>query len=184
MSIFSDISNLSNKKRKLEVPAPDTKLLVRGIVLLALGLLGASVYTVEDIDKTPALVFLCIGAALIIAAIISLICYGKQVTAFKKYTPTWEKHRSIFDDFAIELNHWYDSDMRPRSCDGDTSYILRLQKDRMTRKGIRMIQHTSPVKRETMGTTRVPRKTSWYTVDLMYEGVDRHLQFQNSTGII
>ena len=44
MSIFSDISNLSNKKRKLEVPAPDTKLLVRGIVLLALGLLGASVY--------------------------------------------------------------------------------------------------------------------------------------------
>ena len=51
MSIFSDISNLSNKKRKLEVPAPDTKLLVRGIVLLALGLLGASVYTVEDIDK-------------------------------------------------------------------------------------------------------------------------------------
>lgn len=33
MSIFSDISNLSNKKRKLEVPAPDTKLLVRGIVL-------------------------------------------------------------------------------------------------------------------------------------------------------
>ena len=47
-----------------------------------------------------------------------------------------------------------------------------------------MIQHTSPVKRETMGTTRVPRKTSWYTVDLMYEGVDRHLQFQNSTGII
>lgn len=184
MSIFSDISNLSNKKRKLEVPAPDTKLLVRGIVLLALGLLGASVYTVEDIDKTPALVFLCIGAALIIAAIISLICYGKQVTAFKKYTPTWEKHRSIFDDFAIELNHWYDSDMRPRSCDGDTSYILRLQKDRMTRKGIRMIQHTSPVKRETMGTTRVPRKTSWYTVDLMYEGVDRQLQFQNSTGII
>ena len=184
MSIFSDISNLSNKKRKLEVPAPDTKLLVRGIVLLALGLLGASVYTVEDIDKTPALVFLCIGAALIIAAIISLICYGKQVTAFKKYTPTWEKHRSIFDDFAIELNHWYDSDMRPRSCDGDTSYILRLQKDRMARKGIRMIQHTSPVKRETMGTTRVPRKTSWYTVDLMYEGVDRHLQFQNSTGII
>ena len=54
----------------------------------------------------------------------------------------------------------------------------------MARKGIRMIQHTSPVKRETMGTTRVPRKTSWYTVDLMYEGVDRHLQFQNSTGII
>ena len=31
MSIFSDISNLSNKKRKLEVPAPDTKLLVRGM---------------------------------------------------------------------------------------------------------------------------------------------------------
>lgn len=184
MSILSDISNLSNKKRKLEVPAPDTKLLVRGIVLFALGLLGASVYTVEDIDKTPALVFLCIGAALIIAGIISLICYGKQVTAFKKYTPTWEKHRSIFDDFAIELNDWYDSDMRPSSCDGDTSYILRLQKDRMARKGIRMIQHTSPVKRETMGTTRVPRKTSWYTVDLMYEGVDRHLQFQNSTGII
>ena len=184
MSIFSDISNITSKKRKLEVPKPKTNLFVRGIVLFALGLLGASVYTVEDIDKTPALVFLCIGAAFIIAGIIPLICYGKQVTAFKKYTPTWEKHRSIFDDFAIELNHWYDSDMRPCSCDGDTSYILRLQKDRMARKGIRMIQHTSPVKRETMGTTRVPRKTSWYTVDLMYEGVDRHLQFQNSTGTI
>lgn len=115
MSIFSDISNITSKKRKLEVPEPKTNLFVRGIVLFALGLLGASVYTIEDIDKTPALVFLCIGAALIIAGIITLICYGKQVTAFKKYTPTWEKHRSIFDDFAIELNHWYDSDMCPRS---------------------------------------------------------------------
>lgn len=105
MSIFSDISNITSKKRKLEVPEPKTNLFVRGIVLFALGLLGASVYTIEDIDKTPALVFLCIGAALIIAGIITLICYGKQVTAFKKYTPTWEKHRSIFDDFAIELNH-------------------------------------------------------------------------------
>lgn len=143
MSILSDISNLSNKKRKLEVPAPDTKLLVRGIVLLALGLLGASVYTVEDIDKTPALIFLCIGAVLIIAAIISLIRYGSQAAAFKKYTPTWEKHRSIFDDFAIELNQWYDSDVRPQSCDGDTSYILRLQKDRMARKGIHLEQYMS-----------------------------------------
>ena len=78
MSIFSDISNITSKKRKLEVPEPKTNLFVRGIVLFALGLLGASVYTIEDIDKTPALVFLCIGAALIIAGIITLICYGKQ----------------------------------------------------------------------------------------------------------
>jgi len=184
MSIFSDISNLTRKERKLEVPTPDTKLLVRGIVLLALGLLGASVCTTEDIDKTPAIIFLCIGSVMIIAAVIFLIRYEKQVAAFKKYTPTWEKHRSIFDDFAIELNHWYDSDMRPGSCDGDTSYILRLQKDRMARKGIRMIQHTSPVKRESFGTARVPRKTMWYTVDLMYESVARRLQFQNSSGII
>ena len=35
MSILSDISNFSNTKRKLEVPAPDTKLLVRGLVLFA-----------------------------------------------------------------------------------------------------------------------------------------------------
>ncbi len=37
MSIFSDISNLSNKKRKLEVPAPDTKLLVRGDSVVGIG---------------------------------------------------------------------------------------------------------------------------------------------------
>ena len=54
MSIFSDISNITSKKRKLEVPKPKTNLFVRGIVLFALGLLGASVYTIEDIDKTPA----------------------------------------------------------------------------------------------------------------------------------
>ena len=75
MSIFSDISNITSKKRKLEVPEPKTNLFVRGIVLFALGLLGVSVYTIEDIDKTPALVFLCIGADLIIAGLISLICY-------------------------------------------------------------------------------------------------------------
>ena len=50
MSIFSDISNITSKKRKLEVPEPKTNLFVRGIVLFALGLLGASVYTIEDID--------------------------------------------------------------------------------------------------------------------------------------
>lgn len=47
----------NKQKRKLEVPKPKTNLFVRGIVLFALGLLGASVYTIEDIDKTPALVF-------------------------------------------------------------------------------------------------------------------------------
>lgn len=51
MSIFSDISNITSKKRKLEVPEPKTNLFVRGIVLFALGLLGASVYTIEDIDQ-------------------------------------------------------------------------------------------------------------------------------------
>lgn len=31
MSIFSDISNITSKKRKLEVPKPKTNLFVRGI---------------------------------------------------------------------------------------------------------------------------------------------------------
>ena len=93
-----------------------------------------------------AFIFLGIGIVLIIIAVILLICYIKQVTAFKKYKPAWEKHKSIYDDFAIELNHWYDSGLPPKSCDGDTSYALRLQRERVGRKGIRMIQYTAPAK--------------------------------------
>ena len=61
-----------------------------------------------------AFIFLGIGIVLIIIAVILLIRYIKQVTAFKKYKPAWEKHKSIYDDFAIELNHWYDSGLLPK----------------------------------------------------------------------
>lgn len=104
------------------------------------------------LDRTPRFIFLGIGIVLIIIAVILLIRYIKQVTAFKKYKPAWEKHKSIYDDFAIELNHWYDSGLPPKSCDGDTSYALRLQRERLGRKGIRMIHYTAPAK-ETPGTT-------------------------------
>ena len=130
-----------------------------------------------------AFIFLGIGIVLIIIAVILLIRYIKQVTAFKKYKPAWEKHKSIYDDFAIELNHWYDSGLPPKSCDGDTSYTLRLQRERLGRKGIRMIHYTAPAK-ETPGTTYFSRNTAWYTVDLMNEHITRRLRFENSSGII
>lgn len=148
MDILPPISNI---KRNHPVSLPDATLFPKSIGILAAGILSASVYTCE-IDRTPRFIFLGIGIVLIIIAVILLIRYIKQVTAFKKYKPAWEKHKSIYDDFAIELNHWYDSGLPPKSCDGDTSYALRLQRERLGRKGIRMIHYTAPAK-ETPGTT-------------------------------
>ena len=179
MNILPPISNI---KRNHPVSLPDTTLFPKSIGVLAAGILSASVYTCE-IDRTPRFIFLGIGIVLIIIAVILLIRYIKQVTAFKKYKPTWEKHKSIYDDFAIELNHWYDSGLPPKSCDGDTSYALRLQRERLGRKGIRMIHYTAPAK-ETPGTTYFSRNTAWYTVDLMNEHITRRLRFENSSGII
>lgn len=105
------------------------------------------------------------------------------MTAFKKYKPSWEKHKSIYDDFAIELNHWYDSGLPPKSCDGDTSYALHLQKERLNRKGIQMIHYTTPAK-DTNGTSYLTRNTVWYSVDTMDERINRHLRFENTSGTI
>lgn len=179
MDILPPISNI---KRNHPVSLPDATLFPKSIGILAAGILSASVYTCE-IDRTPRFIFLGIGIVLIIIAVILLIRYIKQVTAFKKYKPAWEKHKSIYDDFAIELNHWYDSGLPPKSCDGDTSYALRLQRERLGRKGIRMIHYTAPAK-ETPGTTYFSRNTAWYTVDLMNEHITRRLRFENSSGII
>lgn len=115
MDILPPISNI---KRNHPVSLPDATLFPKSIGVLAAGILSASVYTCE-IDRTPRFIFLGIGIVLIIIAVILLIRYIKQVTAFKKYKPSWEKHKSIYDDFAIELNHWYDSGLPPKSCDGD-----------------------------------------------------------------
>lgn len=179
MDILPPISNI---KRNHPVSLPDATLFPKNIGILAAGILSASVYTCE-IDRTPRFISLGIGIVLIIIAVILLIRYIKQVTAFKKYKPVWEKHKSIYDDFAIELNHWYDSGLPPKSCDGDTSYALRLQRERLGRKGIRMIHYTTPAK-ETPGTTYFSRNTAWYTVDLMNEHITRRLRFENSSGII
>ncbi len=110
MDILPPISNI---KRNHPVSEPDATLFPKSIGVLAAGILSASVFTCE-IDHTPRFIFLGIGIVLIIIAVILLIRYIKQVTAFKKYKPAWEKHKSIYDDFAIELNHWYDSGLPPK----------------------------------------------------------------------
>ena len=179
MDILPPISNI---KRNHPVSLPDATLFPKSIGIPAAGILSASVYTCE-IDRTPRFIFLGIGIVLIIIAVILLIRYIKQVTAFKKYKPAWEKHKSIYDDFAIELNHWYDSGLPPKSCDGDTSY-------------------DPPSAKRTTGSQRNPhdplhgtcqrdsrnhifsRNTAWYTVDLMNEHITRRLRFENSSGII
>lgn len=96
MDILPPISNI---KRNHPVSLPDATLFPKSIGVLAAGILSASVYTCE-IDRTPRFIFLGIGIVLIIIAVILLIRYIKQVTAFKKYKPSWEKHKSIYDDFA------------------------------------------------------------------------------------
>ena len=90
----------------------------------------------------------------------------------------------MYDRFAKELNLWYEKGITPQDCDGDTAYFLKLQKERLDKKGLKLHESVVPSKGTSYGTGKVSRKSLWYTTDMMYENVSRKLSFENENGSV
>ena len=85
----------------------------------------------------------------------------------------------MYDKFAEELNAWHQDDVIPTCCDGDTLYFLKLQKERLNRKGLKMTDLVMPVKGKSFGTAALSRKSPWYTTDMVYENINRTILFDH-----
>ncbi len=68
-------------------------------------------------------------------------------------------------------------ELQPQDCDGETAYFLKLQKERLDKKGLKLHESVVPSKGTSYGTGKVSRKSLWYTTDMMYENVSRKLSF-------
>ena len=66
-----------------------------------------------------------------------IVKYWKDNKAFEEFVPEWDKGRGMYDRFAKELNLWYEKGIAPQDCDGDTAYFLKLQKERLDKKGLK-----------------------------------------------
>ena len=174
------LPNLTMNGRKEYVKQADMNYLVKGVALLAGGILAASCMTTEL--PFPVRGFLlCAGTAMCVIGVPFLVKFYKEVKAFKEYVPQWDKGRGIFDQMAGELNAWYEEGEEPVSCDGDTLYYLKLQKERIRGKGLRIQNVILPVKGKSFGTAKFSSRSAWYTTDMLYEEINRELRVLKGT---
>lgn len=174
MNIFPDISTNRRKDSGIE---PNGELLAICLVLLALSGLAFSLPTLDLAVPYLRTICLAVGAALGIGALYHLIKYGMQLKAFHDFHPYWDKGRGMYDRFAAELNNWYKNDTLPQSCDGDTTYFLKLQKKRLNQHNIRLHHEVLPVKGQSFGTVTFTKPSLWYTTDMVYEDISRKMTF-------
>lgn len=154
--------------------------LFKGAVGIAVGLLLITFVTVE-----LAMIF----KGILAAAGVVVGSYGiKQVAKYLKadkiyrdFVPKWDNKHSIYDRFAEEVNSWYETGKTPEDGDGDIAYFLRLQKNRLQKKGLRMEKKIVPSKGTGYGTGRRSRTSLWYTTDMLYEQVERNLSFHDAS---
>lgn len=147
------------KSRKEEVRQADTANLIKGASLLMTGSLLASCAT-TDWSFLIRQLLLGTGVVLCILGIPFLKRFYKEVKDFREYVPAWDKGRGIFDRMALQLNHWYEKEEEPVSCDGDTLYYLKLQKERLDEKRIHMRNRVYPARGKSFGTATVSRKSA------------------------
>ena len=176
MAIFSGIST----EKRNTVSEPEGGDLFKGCVWIAVGVLAVSVLTV-DISGMIKLVCAGIGVVLMGKGLLQLAKYRKDAQAFKDWEPVWDKKNVIYDRFAEELNDWYKKENIPEDGDGDIAYFLRLQKNRLAHKGLRMEKRVVPSKGTRYGTGKKSRKSPWYTTDMLYEQVSGKLSFLNGS---
>ncbi len=175
MAIFSGIST----EKRNTVSEPEGGVLFKGCVWTAVGVLAISALT-TDISGVIKLVCVVIGAVLIGKGLRQLAKYRKDAKAFADFEPAWDKKHVIYDRFAEELNDWYKKENMPEDGDGDIAYFLRLQKERLAHKGLRMEKRVVPSKGTGYGTGKKSRKSLWYTTDMLYEQVTGKLSFHNA----
>ncbi len=179
MGLFSD---LRMKGRKV-VAEPDGAVLFKGAVLMAVGITAVSTVLTE-FDPAPKMIFVIVGLVCAVFGVRSVLQYIKDYKAFKAFVPVWDTGRGIYDKFAIELNNWQQGGQVPKCCDGDTAYYLKLQRERLKKKGIQMQDSIMPVKGTGFGTATLSRKSAWYTTDMTYENIHRKMAFVGARGTL
>lgn len=179
---MANFSEIRTEKRNT-ASEPNGADLFKGSVLIALGILAISVVTVDIFDMIK-LICMAIGAIFIVKGIKRLADYRKDAKAFKNFVPEWDKKQSIYDSFARELNDWYEREHIPEDGDGDIAYFLKLQKERLTHKGLRLEKKIVPSKGTGYGTGKKSKKSLWYTTDMLYEQVSEKLSFHNENETI
>lgn len=177
MAFFSGISI----QKRDSASEADGGELFKGAAFIAAGVLAASFMTME-ISSVLKLGLLAVGVVLCAVGVKWIVKYWKDNKAFEEFVPEWDKGRGMYDRFAKELNLWYEKGITPQDCDGDTAYFLKLQKERLDKKGLKLHESVVPSKGTSYGTGKVSRKSLWYTTDMMYENVSRKLSFENENG--
>lgn len=86
----------------------------------------------------PRYLLLAAGIILGIFGCFRLLKFHKGAKAFRDYEPAWDKGRGMYDRFAKEYNQWNEDGTPPVSCDGDITYFLKLQQERLKEKGLCM----------------------------------------------
>ena len=184
MSLLRDlVGDLAMTGRKEKVRQADTTNLVKGVALLMTGSLLASCIT-TDWSLLVRQILAGAGVAFCILGIPFLKRFCREVKDFREYVPEWDRGRGIFDQMALQLNRWYEKEEEPVSCDGDTLYYLKLQKERLDEKRIHMRNRIYPAKGKSFGTATISRKSAWYTTDMAYENISRDLQFIRGTEVL
>lgn len=173
MGFFSEISMQKRESAK----EADGEQLFKGAAQIAAGVLAASFVTI-DISGAVKMVLLVVGVVLVFMGIKEIAKYRKVEKEFDDFVPEWDKGRGMYDRFAKELNLWYEKGIAPLNCDGDTAYFLKLQKNRLEKKGLKLKVNVLPSKGTGYGTGKVSRKSLWYTTDMVYENVSRKLSFE------
>lgn len=157
--------------------------LFRGLAFIAVGIIGIS----SIATPVPMMWKLIFGASGLIFGGIGGMWMKKYVSAyraFRQFVPVWDRKRGMYDQFAEELNTWYQDGILPACCDGDTACYLELQRERIQQKGLTMNNQVMPVKGRSFGTAVLSRKSAWYTTDMTYEEINRTLRFENSQGTV
>lgn len=171
------LPNLKTNARNT-ISQPEGIDLVRGLAWVAAGIIGIS-FLATPLSITVRLIPCILGFVFCIIGGIQLRKYHQANQAFRQFVPTWDSTRGMYDQFALELNAWYETDETPACCDGDTLYFLKLQKERLKRKGLKMTNQVLPVKGASFGTATLSRKSLWYTSDMVYENISRKIRFDN-----
>lgn len=165
------------------VPQPEGIELFRAALWMAAGMVGIS-FLATSLPMKFKLILCILGGIFCVVGIIRLFKYHKAYKVFQNFMPTWDFARGIYDQFAMELNAWHETDTVPTCCDGDTLYFLKLQKERLKRKGLKMSDQILPAKESGSGTATLSRKSLWYTSDMVYENISRKLRFDNTQGTL
>ena len=179
MEQFPDLKT----KARNTVSEPKEMEKFKGLAWIAAGVVGIS-FIATSATAMWKMIFTVLGIVFIGIGGKWIRKYVFEYKAFQQFVPTWDSDLGMYDKFAQEFNAWHQDGIVPTCCDGDTLYFLKLQKERLEEKGIKMTNQVMPVKGSDYGTATISRKTPWYTTDMVYEEINRTLRFHNKQGLI